>query len=206
MTLADIAGAVSPNPLADMRAALASVEQLRAAGGKQLDDAITWLTTAAHAVLATSEPQPVVLQYDQEGPTAAEMEQWRVATQRMHAFVIFVHKDRFAELRLDAPAMVGNVRFKEGVSWSVVIDAAKRLHAREETPVAKAARAALFEMQQLCSGIYGDWKPMPPRLSSEMRTQAAAAAREYLQRTGGNSLDVIYEALLKHAPALQPET
>ncbi|MBR8043139.1 hypothetical protein KDW40_01940 [Burkholderia cenocepacia] len=45
-------------------------------------------------------------------------------------------------------------------------------------------------------------KMMPPKLTVEMRDAMAKAAREYAERTGGNSLDAMYEAAFYEAPAV----
>lgn len=45
------------------------------------------------------------------------------------------------------------------------------------------------------------WKPVPLQLTPEMRQAAEAAARMYMDETGGNSLDVIWTAAVQAAPA-----
>lgn len=44
------------------------------------------------------------------------------------------------------------------------------------------------------------WKPMPPKLTPEMRQAFVEAARKYMEETGGNNPDVMYEAAFAVAP------
>lgn len=130
MTLAEIPGAISPNPLQDLCNALAAIEAA-SKDSPAAADAVAWLTTAAHAVLAVSEPQPVVLTYEAP-PNDLGIEELKRWARECKVPVMLAPRDKLAELRLDKPAMVGAVRFKTGVSWSVVIAAAQRrfeLHA-----------------------------------------------------------------------------
>ncbi|NGO94399.1 hypothetical protein BJL96_12175 [Burkholderia cenocepacia] len=48
--------------------------------------------------------------------------------------------------------------------------------------------------------IPAGWKAMPPSATAAMRMAMAKAAAEYMQRTGGNSPDAIYEAAFAAAP------
>ncbi|MBR7961204.1 hypothetical protein KDW41_12190 [Burkholderia vietnamiensis] len=48
--------------------------------------------------------------------------------------------------------------------------------------------------------IPAGWKTMPPTATAAMRMAMAKAAAEYMQRTGGNSPDAIYEAGFAAAP------
>ncbi|WP_199031321.1 hypothetical protein [Ralstonia sp. ASV6] len=50
------------------------------------------------------------------------------------------------------------------------------------------------------AGVAEGWKAMPMKLTVEMRKAGARAAREYMERTGNNNLDVIYAAMLGAAP------
>lgn len=45
------------------------------------------------------------------------------------------------------------------------------------------------------------WKSVPVTMTPEMHAAAAAAARQYMDATGGNNLDVIWAAALEAAPA-----
>lgn len=47
-----------------------------------------------------------------------------------------------------------------------------------------------------------NWKAVPVKLTPEMRTAAAKAAREYMEETGCNNLDVIWRAALDAAPVI----
>ncbi|WP_269501049.1 hypothetical protein [Burkholderia sp. IMCC1007] len=73
-------------------------------------------------------------------------------------------------------------------------------------PSAGAALRALLELQAAPApadereAIPAGWRLMPPSLTQSMRMAMAKAATEYMQRTGGNSPDVIYEAALAAAP------
>lgn len=49
------------------------------------------------------------------------------------------------------------------------------------------------------------WKSVPQQLTPEMRQAAEAAARQYMEETGGNSLDAIWAAAVAAAPT-QPVT
>ncbi|WAS56239.1 hypothetical protein MK974_24375 [Burkholderia ambifaria] len=64
-------------------------------------------------------------------------------------------------------------------------------HHNESTAPAQAAEPV---------AIPTGWKAMPLTITPAMRMAMAEAASKYMQRTGGNSLDVIYEAALKVAP------
>lgn len=44
------------------------------------------------------------------------------------------------------------------------------------------------------------WKMLPMKLHRDMEAAGAEAAREYMERTGGNSLWAIYEAMVAAAP------
>lgn len=49
------------------------------------------------------------------------------------------------------------------------------------------------------------WRLMPTSLTLGMRMAMAKSAAEYMRRTGGNSLDVIYEAAISSSPASEGE-
>lgn len=66
--------------------------------------------------------------------------------------------------------------------------------ARAAAPKAEAAQ-----------GVADGWRLMPPSLTLSMRMAMGTAAAEYMKRTGGNSLDVIYEAGFAAAPDREHE-
>lgn len=50
------------------------------------------------------------------------------------------------------------------------------------------------------------WKTLPIKANQDMEKAGAEAAREYLERTGSNSLFAIYEAMAAAAPKLPAST
>ncbi|WP_175841655.1 hypothetical protein [Burkholderia arboris] len=58
---------------------------------------------------------------------------------------------------------------------------------------------------QTREALAAGWKLMPSNLTADMRAAALMAASTYAERTGGNSLDAIYEAAFRAAPK-QPAT
>ncbi|QMV32623.1 hypothetical protein 2B_00050 [Ralstonia phage Bakoly] len=55
------------------------------------------------------------------------------------------------------------------------------------------------------AGVAGGWRAMPPKLTPTMRAAFVQAARDNMQRTGGNDPDVMYEAAFDAAPTQQQE-
>ncbi|MDN7533849.1 hypothetical protein [Burkholderia orbicola] len=65
--------------------------------------------------------------------------------------------------------------------------------------------AMIAAAPQTRDALAAGWKLMPSNLTADMRAAALVATSEYVQRTGGNSLDAIYEAAFGAAPK-QPAT
>ena len=64
-----------------------------------------------------------------------------------------------------------------------------------------AARVRVAPVNGAGAGAFAGWKPMPPRLTGEMRVAMVSAALQYMRATGGNSPEVMYEAAFKAAPS-----
>ncbi|WP_155637685.1 hypothetical protein [Burkholderia cepacia] len=75
-------------------------------------------------------------------------------------------------------------------------------HAELESYVARSLHLGVHEVYAAPQpvSIPAGWKAMPPSATTAMRMAMAKAAADYMQRTGGNSPDAIYEAGFTAAP------
>ncbi|CBJ37860.1 conserved protein of unknown function [Ralstonia solanacearum CMR15] len=87
----------------------------------------------------------------------------------------------------------------EGDGWRLL-----EIFDTEDGPHALFGRAARLVADQRAGANEG-WKAMPPKLTPAMRTAFAQAAREYMQETGKNNPDAMYEAAFAAAPTQQAE-
>lgn len=114
----------------------------------------------------------------------------------------------------DARAAAANETGAEGVDladFTALIDdyqCAQKDGTHDERAKARIAllnayRAAIGRSPAMAAeavAIPAGWKAMPPSATTAMRMAMAKAAAEYMQRTGGNSPDAIYEAGFAAAP------
>lgn len=71
-----------------------------------------------------------------------------------------------------------------------------RLNSALPSASANVARGGVVPEEAIASG----WKALPPKLTPDMKAAIVAAAREYMDRTCGNSPDAMYEAAFAAAP------
>ncbi|MBR7942321.1 hypothetical protein [Burkholderia cenocepacia] len=144
-----------------------------------------------------------------EGADALAHEVWSAA-QRAPGEGIEDAVQRIAAILSRSPAMAAQpARAWETDDGRVISNEQKQQALRDGGASASSVRpfsialgriGAVPAMAAEAVAIPAGWKAMPPSATTAMRMAMAKAAAEYMQRTGGNSPDAIYEAAFAAAP------